>query len=84
MPEEAEMDNLDESLQIQTERSVGTSRAILDDGRRYCAYCPLGHKYVCDCGHNHEDHIRFAGCRNCGCERYSQRLKNTKPGVDKR
>lgn len=74
-----------ESLQIQKERSQNIPRADLEDDRRYCKYCPLGHKYVCDCGCDHEEHLPGSGCRNHkNCEQYSQRLKNTKYGVDKR
>jgi hypothetical protein len=47
-----------------------------------CRHCPNSrpHKFVCDCGHHHNQHVFGAGCikRNCSCDRYSQ-VKQRKP-----
>lgn len=46
-----------------------------------CHHCQLmyrPHKFVCDCGHTHNEHVFGAGCKECNCEVYSQK-KQRKP-----
>jgi hypothetical protein len=52
-----------------------------------CKHCPMmssmerTHKYVCNCGHSHDDHVFSAGCTvyECKCDRYSQ-TQQVRPG----
>jgi hypothetical protein len=40
-----------------------------------CNYCPAGHKYVCNCGRSHSDHLLGGGCISTKCDGYSQTLQ---------
>lgn len=48
---------------------------------RHCSSSNPPHKYVCDCGHHHNDHNSSGGCIAklgevmCSCEGYSQKTQ---------
>ncbi len=39
---------------------------------KHCVTMPFPHKYICNCGHEHNDHGFGSGCRKCRCDRYDQ------------
>lgn len=41
---------------------------------KLCKHCSseYPHRYVCNCGHEHNDHVFANGCTKCRCERYDQ------------
>lgn len=43
----------------------------------HCQLCPDEHTLVCDCGHDHQDHVFAGGCKiiKCICTGYSQKLQ---------
>ena len=50
---------------------------------KWCLWLETQHTYVCNCGHEHNDHVFAGGCTQCKCSRYDQTKQLTADGWKK-